>query len=137
MGSCRDAALRILRRPAVPTAWRFYVVALLAAALAIVALAAAPAAPAHRGGKYGTANDMERSLQRNQNVLLAVCNGFGPPRRRMPGLRQFQEYKHFKCLVVINRPYRQLCLTVHTLRNGRIFISRSVIAQEAGSGDCG
>jgi len=106
------------------------------AALAIVVAAIAPDAAAHAGGRYGTADDIERTLRQDTNVLLAVCRGFGTPRRRMPGYEQFQEYKHFKCWVVINRPYRQLCLTIHTLRNGRLFVSRRVLAQEARSGDC-
>jgi hypothetical protein len=106
----------------------------LATALVLVA---APTAAAHPGGRYGTVDDMERTLQQNRNVLLAICNGFGPPRRRMPGYEQFQQYKHFHCYVVINTPYRQLCLTIHTLRSGRIFVSRAVRVQDARSGDCG
>ncbi len=80
---------------------------------------------------------MERTLQRNPNVLMAICHGFGAPRRRMPGYEQFQEYKHFHCYVVINTPYRQLCMTIHTLRNGRLLISHAVLVQDARSGDCG
>jgi hypothetical protein len=109
----------------------------LAVVVATFAVATAAAAPAHPGGRYGTADDMERALTRDPNMLIAICHGFGTPRRRMPGLEQFEEYKHFKCWVVVNSPYQQLCLTVHTLRTRKIFISRAVRAQEAESGDCG
>lgn len=116
---------------------RYGVLGSAIATLAIVVLAAASAAPAHPGGRYGTADDMERTLAKDPNVLLSVCNGYGTPRRQMPGFRQFQEYNHFRCWVVINQPYRQLCLTIHTLRNGRIFVSNRVLVQEARDGDCG
>lgn len=110
-------------------------VALAAGVLAVLALSVEPAA-AHRGGRYGTVNDMERALGQNRNVLLAVCKGSGTPRRnRYP--RQFWEYKHFHCVVVVNAPYRRLCMTVHTLRNGRIFFSRVVLERNARPGDCG
>ena len=136
MGRRRLAALRAVRPRLRIATWTTCVFAAVAVAC-VVALAAPPAAPSHPGGRYGTADDMERTLRKDTNVLLAICRGFGPPRKRMPGLEQFQAYKHFKCWVVINQPYRQLCLTIHTLRNGRIFVSRTVLAQEAQRGDCG
>src|SRR5438045_3653932 len=109
------------RRPSRARVGSILVVALL--------LVGATPANAHPGGRYGTADDMERTLHGNPNVLIAICHGFGSPRRRMPGYEQFQAYKHFHCYVVINTPYRQLCLTIHTLRNGRLLISRAVLMQ--------
>ena len=111
--------------------------AFVALAVTAIAVVAPSAASGHVGGRYGTVGDMERSLQRNSNVLMTVCNGIGRPLRRMPNLTVFEQYKHFSCYVVINSPYRQLCMTIHTLRNGRIFVSRAVPIQDAASGDCG
>ena len=108
----------------------------LVAAVGAVAFASPLTAQGHPGGRYGTVGDMEATLERNRNVLFSVCNGFGTPRKRgFP--KRFWAYKHFHCYVVINSPYRQLCLTIHTLRNGRIYISRSVRVQDAEGGDCG
>ena len=102
-----------------------------------IALFTAPlAALGHPGGRYGTAGDMETALGRNPTVLFSLCKGFGTPRKA--GLpKQFWAYKHFRCYVIINAPYTQLCLTIHTLRNGRLHISRRVRIQDAQSGDCG
>jgi hypothetical protein len=107
-------------------------------AVTLLALVALPveAATTHPGGRYGTVGDMERTLQRNSNVLMAICNGFERPRGR-GNPKLFWTYKHFRCWVVINSPYRQVCMTIHTLRNGRIVISRSVLARDALPGDCG
>ena len=109
--------------------------ALAVAVLAVLASSVEPAT-AHPRGRYGTVDDMERTVRQDINVLVAVCNGFGTPRRnRYP--RQFWTYKHFRCFVVTNDPYRRLCMTIHTLRNGRIVISRWVLEQDARPGDCG
>jgi hypothetical protein len=110
----------------------------LPAAVVAISLLSPSVAQGHPGGRYGTASDMESALKRNRNFLSVICFGFGAPRRRLPGgYEQFQEYKHFHCQVIINSPYRQLCLTVHTLRNGRILFTKVVLAGDARQGDCG
>ena len=109
---------------------------LLLAALLTVLFLGVETTAAHSGGRYGTVGDMESSLGRNSNVLMSVCNGLGTPRRNAYP-KQFWGYKHFRCWVVTNSPYRQLCLTIHTLRSGRILITRSVRVQNPRPGDCG
>lgn len=69
--------------------------------------------------------------------MLAAAFVAAPAASAHPGGLEGTADDDFKCWVVINSPYRQLCMTIHTLRNGRIHVSRSVLAQEANNGDSG